>query len=616
VIPICLFSVISISIASYITSRNLAGYAREISLTLGSDAMQGSSDALLAEAHHFLQIILHEQSSNCNNMLNTIKFNVQLLEGVVQDIFDNPQDYPNSRPIMRPSQAVEGVYGNTYSLSEKVPMTPAIQREINLLSNLNLLMPMLVNPNIIELYVGMESGLFYNYTATIFENPEYDPRIRPWYIAALDQPNEVTFTEVYEDAFGLGMVITAAKAIFDKNGKLIGVAALDILLEDLKKLVTQTQVTDSGYTFIINGNGKYIVHHDMGADGFELFLSEAETTGEGSLAEGYRHMMNGEAGFVSGLIDGNRVFMVFSPILVANWSIGCVIHEEELLYSLKTLTTQINAFTSGSEERIAVMSNHVTFIILTIVAVVIVFVVMLSTSVTHIISKPIEKLTSSIAYIKTNRNEMVYGLDRSDEIGKIANVVQDMKDNLIDALEKVHYDALTGIYNRRFLEENLSHIIKSLSRSGGTLSVMMLDVDSFKKYNDTYGHDMGDVCLKKIASAIVECIDRDDDFVARYGGEEFTIVLPNTGETGANIVAKKLIESVRDCNIPHSQNDIADCVTVSIGVTTGSVTHLQDMGDYIKRADEALYNAKHTGKNKYIFLNLQGEKAPETKSAE
>jgi len=605
VIPICLFSVISISITSYITNRNLADYAREISLTLGSDAMQGASDALLDEAHYFLQTILHEQSFNCNNMLNSIKFNVQLFEGVVQDIFDNPQDYPNSRPIMRPSQAVEGVYGNTYSLPERVPMTPAIQREIRLLSNLNLLMPMLaVNPNVIELYVGMESGLFYNYTAAIFENPEYDPRTRPWYIAALNQPVDVIFTEVYEDSFGLGMVITAAKAIFDKNGRLVGVAALDILLEDIKKLVTQTQVTDSGYTFIIDGDGMYIVHPDMGTDGFDLFLPETATIGEGGLAEGYRRMMKGEAGFVSDTIDGDLVFMVFSPILVANWSIGSIIHENEMLYSLKTLTTQINAFTAGSEERIASMSNRVAFIILAIVAVVAVFVVILSINVTRIISKPIEKLVSSIAYIKTNRNEMVYGLDRGDEIGKIANAVQDMKDSLIDALEKVHYDALTGIYNRRFLEENLSRIIRSLSRSNGTLCVMMLDVDFFKKYNDTYGHDMGDVCLKKIAVTLAGCLERDEDFVARYGGEEFTIVLPNTGETGANLVANKLIERVRACNIPHSQNDAADCVTVSIGVTTGSVTYLQKNGDYIKRADEALYNAKQSGRNKYVYLDL------------
>jgi len=251
------------------------------------------------------------------------------------------------------------------------------------------------------------------------------------------------------------------------------------------------------------------------------------------------------------------------------------------------------------------MSNHAAYIISTIVAIVLILILILSLRVSRIISKPIEKLTHSIAQIKINKNETIYGLKRGDEIGDIANTVQDMKDSLINALEKVHYDALTGIYNRRYLEENMNQVVKFLSRSGGTLSVMMLDVDFFKKYNDTYGHDMGDICLKKVAGAIAECVGRADDFVARYGGEEFTVVLPNTDESGALIIAERLLEKVRACNIPHGESEAADCVTVSVGFTTGQVTHSQNAGDFIKRADEALYNSKHNGRNRYSFFPFE-----------
>jgi len=174
------------------------------------------------------------------------------------------------------------------------------------------------------------------------------------------------------------------------------------------------------------------------------------------------------------------------------------------------------------------------------------------------------------------------------------------KDNL-NLDDKVYCDALTGIYNRRFMDDNFIRIIKSLSRSNGVLSVMMLDIDFFKKYNDTYGHSMGDVCLKAVAKALSETA-RMDDCVIRYGGEEFVILLSNTDEAGAGIIAARLLNSVRSLRIPHRNSDIADYVTISIGATTVKVKHNHQYMEYIERADEALYISKDTGRDKYTHL--------------
>jgi diguanylate cyclase (GGDEF)-like protein len=167
--------------------------------------------------------------------------------------------------------------------------------------------------------------------------------------------------------------------------------------------------------------------------------------------------------------------------------------------------------------------------------------------------------------------------------------------------EKVHYDALTGIYNRRFMDDNFKRVIKSLSRSKGVLSVLMIDIDFFKKYNDTYGHSMGDECLKAVAKALSETA-RMDDCVVRYGGEEFAVLLPNTDEAGAGIIATRLLDCVRSLCIPHKKSDIADYVTISIGATTVKVKLNHQYIDYIKRSDEALYISKNTGRNKYTHL--------------
>ncbi|MCL1855921.1 MAG: GGDEF domain-containing protein [Clostridia bacterium] len=185
----------------------------------------------------------------------------------------------------------------------------------------------------------------------------------------------------------------------------------------------------------------------------------------------------------------------------------------------------------------------------------------------------------------------------------------DLHASNLDLIDKVHYDALTGIYNRRYMEENLRRIIKHLSRSAGLLSIMFLDIDFFKKYNDTYGHDAGDTCLKAIAETLSNCLPREDDFMARYGGEEFVIALPNTDEKGARVTADRLLAQVRELNILHEKNAVAGYVTVSLGGTTVTkVKHSHKIMDYIRCADNALYMSKHNGRNRYTHVTF-GEDA-------
>ena len=188
-----------------------------------------------------------------------------------------------------------------------------------------------------------------------------------------------------------------------------------------------------------------------------------------------------------------------------------------------------------------------------------------------------------------------------------SGIITGQKEQINDLSNVVHYDMLTGIYNRRFMEENLKRIIKLISRSGGVLSVLMLDIDYFKKYNDTYGHNRGDICLKNVAEAIVGTLSRSEDFAARYGGEEFAVVLPHANTKGAQMIADKIIAGIQALNIPHEKNEAASYVTVSIGITTGYVKHGQECNDYLKRADEALYLSKNNGRNRYTCIDFEAQ---------
>ncbi|MDR2701381.1 MAG: sensor domain-containing diguanylate cyclase [Spirochaetaceae bacterium] len=178
-------------------------------------------------------------------------------------------------------------------------------------------------------------------------------------------------------------------------------------------------------------------------------------------------------------------------------------------------------------------------------------------------------------------------------------------ETLGELLDMTTTDQLTGIYNRRYMDGNLKIIIKTLSRTKAKLSLLMIDIDFFKNYNDTYGHDMGDKCLKATAETLAQCITREEDFVARYGGEEFAVVLPNTDEDGVRQVADKLLKKIRENNIPHENSGAADHVTISIGGTTGIVNYMHSASDYIKCADAALYESKHNGRNRYTFLSFR-----------
>ena len=202
------------------------------------------------------------------------------------------------------------------------------------------------------------------------------------------------------------------------------------------------------------------------------------------------------------------------------------------------------------------------------------------------------------------------------QLRRVTKISDRATDNLnaskLELLDKVHFDVLTGIYNRRYLDETMKRNIKGLSRSGGCISIMMMDVDFFKKYNDTYGHSEGDECLKAVAKTIANSITRADDYASRYGGEEFVVVLPNTEESGARVIANRILENIRALNIPHEKNEATRCVTISIGLTTiPLVDYIHTSEDYIKRADEALYQSKNSGRNRYTFISFEEDNKDE-----
>ena len=162
-------------------------------------------------------------------------------------------------------------------------------------------------------------------------------------------------------------------------------------------------------------------------------------------------------------------------------------------------------------------------------------------------------------------------------------------------------DPLTGIFNRRAFNDYLQSEWDRARRSGQALSLIIIDIDNFKAYNDSYGHVMGDSCLTKVANCIASKANRPSDLTARYGGEEIAVVLPETCEEGAVSVAECIRQSILSLAIPHKKSDNHRFVSASIGVTTVEKASDFTPEEIIQLADKALYIAKNNGKNKVIF---------------
>lgn len=162
-------------------------------------------------------------------------------------------------------------------------------------------------------------------------------------------------------------------------------------------------------------------------------------------------------------------------------------------------------------------------------------------------------------------------------------------------------DGLTGIANRRHFDETLVIQWRICYREKKPLSIIMMDIDFFKKYNDGYGHQGGDDCLKAVAKALNEALHRPGDFIARYGGEEFVVILPNTDAKGAAEVAEHLRANVQAKNIPHAYSAAANHVSVSLGVASVQPDDASTPEKLLAMADAALYKSKEQGRNRYTI---------------
>lgn len=222
--------------------------------------------------------------------------------------------------------------------------------------------------------------------------------------------------------------------------------------------------------------------------------------------------------------------------------------------------------------------------------------------------------TSAIPVIFITARDTEEDETRGLEIGAVDYIVKPFSLPIVKARVKTHlelkrhrdtleyyamYDGLTGVLTRRRFDELLLSEWNRCIRTGLPISLIMIDIDHFKLYNDNYGHPAGDRCLKRVADTLNSVLKRSSDFLARYGGEEFVALLAGSDGAEAEEVAGLMRNAVQDLNVPHEYSPVSGTITISLGISVMTPNREIPASALVKTADEMLYEAKAAGRNGY-----------------
>lgn len=269
--------------------------------------------------------------------------------------------------------------------------------------------------------------------------------------------------------------------------------------------------------------------------------------------------------FQSLLLAYNQTYMTLIVLLV-----GTLALQQSLVASLKGMVIGLSAFTSAHFSDASIDFGLIFLGQYLLVGCVCLFV----------------------SFIKEDRDRVSFLQARLLHIEKM-----EINRLASELASQVSRDSLTGLFNRRHMEEVLNSEWNRARRNRSSLSMLMIDVDHFKQFNDLYGHPTGDQCLQEIARVLAKVAQRPADIAVRFGGEEFVVLLPDTNLEGAMELARRLVHLVDEAAIPHQASSTANWVTVSVGVASCAPHDLLRARDLLEAADKALYTAKHRGRH-------------------
>lgn len=435
---------------------------------------------------------------------------------------------------------------------------------------------------------------------------KFDPRVRPWYLGALKN-KDITFSSIYSHFVFKEPTITASMPIY-KGEEVLGVVGVDFLLTWLGGVLRELPIGEHGEVFILDEKeslvattvDEEIFKMDKGLS-INIKASESKNFVTKSAVAKLKNESNKKYQEIE--IGSKKYLLVKEKLKFynINWDIFIVILIDDFLGETKIILLQT---------LISVSIVSLLFMIITLMV------------IKHIVN-PILKLNESAKHLAsgiyeevpliTDKNELYELTNNFNLMGnKLTNLLEHLSEEVRlrtaeleeknEILNKLSYiDELMQIPNRRKFDEYGVEVLDLASRNKRPIGFMMMDIDDFKKYNDTYGHIAGDNCLKKIGEVLRKSIQRKTDLVARYGGEEIAVIIQETTLENIVNIAEKIRINIEKMDIEHKNSNFGK-VTISIGVVYGQILSNQRVEDMVQLADEMLYKAKRKGKNRCEVL--------------
>jgi diguanylate cyclase (GGDEF)-like protein len=470
------------------------------------------------------------------------------------------------------------------------------------------------------------------------ERPIFDPRTRPWYKEAV-AARTLVWTKIYA-GFSPGTIfIASSQPLYDRSGKLLGASGIDVALSEIQTFLAQNPVSPTGQTFLIERSGLLVASSSQESP-FRIVGTQPPQ--RVSAFESQTPLIRSTAQFLRQQVkDFNQIQQHQTFDFQLNRQSQFV---QVLPFSLgQGLDWLIVIVVPESDVMAPVHANTRTTIGLCLAA--LLGVILLNTWISQRLIKHIQELSQASQHIAQGdfvhlvRDSNIHELSSlANSFNQMSQEIQSSRQQLEDysrsleqkvsdrtqalqqevqyraaaeaALQEAnteltrlaYLDDLTQIANRRRFDEQLNQEWRTLERAQLPLSLILCDVDFFKQYNDTYGHQAGDECLRQVAQAVAAAVRRPADLATRYGGEEFALLLPNTPLAGAIEVASSLQSLISDLKLPHQKSQVSEYVTLSLGVATLVPTRAESPQQLAVDADRALYHAKASGRDRIATL--------------
>ncbi len=461
----------------------------------------------------------------------------------------------------------------------------------------------------------------------------FDTRTRPWYKEAIAAKTAI-WTRIHPGVSPGNFFIAASQPLYQQNNQLVGVSVIDISLLDIQTFLAQHPVSPAGQTFVIEKSGLLVASSSQ-EETFRLEADQPQRVkaldSQTPLIKATMQALQQRVGNLTNIqqrqkfhfeLDHQSQLVQVSSFTQKpglDWLVVIVVPESDVMTKIyagtKTtiwlclvaligiialnifisqwLATPIRALSKAIQK---VAQGNFDYQVKTSG---IQELSMLATSFSQMsqeIQQSRAQLEEYSRSLEQQVNDRTQALQQEIKQRQIAEVSLQAANQELKSL--AYLDGMTRIANRRRFDDQLEKEWRRMKREKLPLSLILCDVDYFKQYNDTYGHQVGDECLCHIARAIAASAKRPADLVARYGGEEFVMLLPNTPLTGARQVASIIQSNIKNLQLHHQNSDVSEYVTASYGIASMIPNDHNEPRQLLLRVDKALYYAKRSGRDR------------------